>query len=136
MFAGKGLLRNGDASAAVEQFEAAILADPALVEAHYHLGVAFRELGNREDSSKEFEKANALRERQHTSIAANIQMSQVNSMLESGNTSGAISVLRQVIQAKPQLGGRPNHAGPHPISRRRYLRRVRAICGGGSSRAR
>lgn len=101
LFAGKGLLRNGDVSAAVEQLEAATLADPTLVEAHYHLGVALRKVGRGEESAKEFEEANALRELQHTSIAANIQMSQVNSKLESGDTNGAISILRKVIEAKP-----------------------------------
>lgn len=102
LFAGKGLLKSGDISGAVEQLEAAILADPSLVEAHHHLAVALRKLGREEDASKEFEKAETLREAQHSSIAANIQMSQVNAKLDAGDAEGAISILRQVIQAKPQ----------------------------------
>jgi Flp pilus assembly protein TadD len=102
LFAGKGLLRNGDVPGAIEQLQAATLADPSLVEAHHHLAVALRKLGRQQDASKEFEKAESLREMQHTSIAANIHMSQVNAKLEVGDTDGAISVLQQVIQAKPQ----------------------------------
>ena len=102
LFAGKGFLKNGDISEAVEQLEAAILADPSLVEAHHHLAVALRKLGRQGDASQEFEKAETLRELQHTSIAASIQMSQVSSKLEAGDTSGAISILRQVIQTKPR----------------------------------
>jgi Flp pilus assembly protein TadD len=102
LFAGKGLLRDGDVPAAIEQLQLATLADPSLVEAHHHLAVALRKLGRQEDASKEFTKAESLRETQHASIAANIQMSQVSSKLEAGDTDGAISVLRQVIQAKPR----------------------------------
>ena len=70
LFAGKGLLKNGDLSGAVEQFEAAILADPSLVEAHHHLAVALRKLGREEDASTEFEKAETLREAQHSKVIA------------------------------------------------------------------
>ncbi len=102
LFAGKGLLNTGDIPGAVEQLESAILADPSLLEAHHHLAVAFLKLGRKDDASREFDKAESLREMQHASIAASIQMSQVNARLEAGDTSGAISVLRQVIKAKPR----------------------------------
>ena len=102
LFAGKGLLREGDVSGAVEQLESATLADPSLVEAHHHLGVALRKLGRQEDASNEFKNAESLREAQHASIAANIQLSEVSAKLEAGDTDGAISILQQVIQAKPR----------------------------------
>ena len=60
LFAGKGLLKNGDLVGAVEQLESAILADPSLIEAHHHLAVALRKLGRQDDAAKEFEKAETL----------------------------------------------------------------------------
>ncbi len=102
LFAGKGLLRNGDLTGAVDQLRAAILADPSLVEAHHHLATALRKLGEKDEAATEFDKAEKLRESQHSSIAANIQLSQVNSKLEAGDTDGAISLLHQVIDAKPR----------------------------------
>ncbi len=102
LFAGKGLLRNGDFSGAVDQLQAAILADPSIVEAHHHLGTALRKLGRQDEAASEADKAEKLRELQHSSIAANIQLSQVAAKLDSGDTAGAIALLRQVIDAKPR----------------------------------
>ena len=125
LFAGKGLLRNGDSSGAGRATRGGSSRRP------FHGrgppssgGQHFASSADQEDASKEVEREEALRELQHTSIAANIQMSQVNSKLENGDTNGAIAVLQQVIQSETWLGGCPHHSGQDSVDAGRHIRGI------------
>jgi tetratricopeptide (TPR) repeat protein len=54
---GKRLLGAGDVDGAIAQFRSAIRSEPKYAAAHYQLGLALRQQGQRDEAKKEFEKA-------------------------------------------------------------------------------
>jgi Flp pilus assembly protein TadD len=52
---------NGNFQAAAEEFREAIRHDPKQSEAHYHLGLALRKLGDSVQANQEFGSANQMR---------------------------------------------------------------------------
>ncbi len=54
---GRKLLNVGDLDGAISQFRAASQSSPGYAQAHYQLALALKRKGNKEESSKEFEKA-------------------------------------------------------------------------------
>jgi tetratricopeptide (TPR) repeat protein len=57
---GKRLLGAGDVDGAVAQFRAAINAEPNYAAAHYHLAMALRQQGHKDEAKKEFQRASEL----------------------------------------------------------------------------
>src|SRR5438477_5523578 len=57
---GRRLRSVGDLSGAISQFRAAIHAVADYAPAHLELAIALRQLGNKEESAREFQKASAL----------------------------------------------------------------------------
>jgi tetratricopeptide (TPR) repeat protein len=57
---GRRLLNAGDLDGAIAQFRSAIQSLPAYARAHYQLGLALERKGNKEEASKEFQKAAEL----------------------------------------------------------------------------
>ena len=57
---GRRLLGVGDLEGAISQFRAAISAMPTLASAHYQLGLALTQKGEKEEAAKEFQKAAEL----------------------------------------------------------------------------
>jgi len=57
---GRRLLGVGDLEGAISQFRAAIGAMPTFASAHYQLGLALTQKGEKEESAKEFQKAAEL----------------------------------------------------------------------------
>jgi tetratricopeptide (TPR) repeat protein len=57
---GRRLRGTGDLGNAIAQFRAAIAATPSYAPAHYQLGLALRQQGNKEEAQQEFQKAAAL----------------------------------------------------------------------------
>ena len=57
---GKRLLLAGDLQGAVSQFRSAINSEPNYAAAHYQLGLALQQSGNRNESQKEFQRAAEL----------------------------------------------------------------------------
>jgi Flp pilus assembly protein TadD len=53
-------LSAGDLEGAIGQFRTAIQSLPAYAPAHYQLGLALQRKGNKEEASKEFQKAAEL----------------------------------------------------------------------------
>ncbi len=60
--AGKWNERKRNLNTAAEEFRAAILIDPRQPEAHYHLAVVLRKLGQTEAANTEFDRSNRLHE--------------------------------------------------------------------------
>ena len=101
-FLGKGLLKSGDAAAAIGQFQRAIALDPELGEAHHNLGMALRRVGRGDEAGAALEKAATLRDKQHQDISANIQMSEAELNLKNGNFEKAIADLKEVTRLQPE----------------------------------
>jgi tetratricopeptide (TPR) repeat protein len=57
---GKRLLAAGDVDGAMAQFRSALNAEPSYAEAHYQLGLALRQSGQKDEAKKEFQRAAAL----------------------------------------------------------------------------
>ncbi len=54
---GKRLLGAGDVEGAISQFRSAINSEPKYAAAHYQLGVALNQKGDKDEAQKEFQKA-------------------------------------------------------------------------------
>jgi superkiller protein 3 len=57
---GKKLLANGDLDGAISQFRAAINSAPSYGVAHYELGLALAQKGQKDESDREFQRASEL----------------------------------------------------------------------------
>jgi Flp pilus assembly protein TadD len=57
---GKRLLSVGDLDSAVAQFRSAISSEPTYAAAHYELGLALNQKGQKDEAKKEFQKAMEL----------------------------------------------------------------------------
>jgi Flp pilus assembly protein TadD len=57
---GRRLLNAGDIEGAISQFRSAISASPGYAPAHYQLAIALTQKGQKEEASKEFQKAAEL----------------------------------------------------------------------------
>ena len=57
---GRRLRKLGDLEGAVSQFRAALVATPDYAPAHFELGLALQQQGNKEEARREFHRANEL----------------------------------------------------------------------------
>jgi Flp pilus assembly protein TadD len=57
---GKRLMGAGDLEGAISQFRSAINSEPGFAAAHYQLGLAMNQKGEKEEARKEFQKASEL----------------------------------------------------------------------------
>ena len=57
---GKRLLGAGDLEGAISQFRSAINSEPKYASAHFQLGLALNQKGEKEEAKKEFQKAQEL----------------------------------------------------------------------------
>ena len=57
---GKRLLVAGDVEGAISQFRSAINSEPKYAAAHYQLGVALNQKGDKDEAQKEFQRAAEL----------------------------------------------------------------------------
>jgi Flp pilus assembly protein TadD len=57
---GKRLLGVGDVDAAIAQFRSAIQSEPNYAAAHFELGLALNQKGQKDDANKEFQRAGEL----------------------------------------------------------------------------
>jgi Flp pilus assembly protein TadD len=54
---GKRMLSAGDLEGAISQFQAAIRSSPDYAAAHYQLGLALKQKGDKDEARKEFQRA-------------------------------------------------------------------------------
>jgi Flp pilus assembly protein TadD len=57
---GRRLRKTGDLEGAMSQFHAALVAIPDYAPAHFELGLALQQQGNKEEARREFQRANEL----------------------------------------------------------------------------
>lgn len=100
-FAGKALIKAGNAAEGFAHLQRAVALEPELAEAHYHLALVLRKQGRREEADAALARSEALRQKQHRDINASIQMNQASLNLERGETGKAVEALRDVVNNQP-----------------------------------
>jgi tetratricopeptide (TPR) repeat protein len=103
---GQELLRMNQPATAVPLLQKAVNASPGYAPAHFNLGVAFNQSGQKEQALDEFAAAIKLRPDYFEAHAA-----MALTLLETGRPIGAVEHFREAVRLRPDMAGAHNNLG-------------------------